>query len=96
MTTHTRADRLAVAFHSAADWLRFAAAPAFAAMAVLAGALGGGPDMLCAHDASPLSGMVAMYMLMSAFHSAPWLKRLAGWRSETSGNRATLVTPGAR
>jgi hypothetical protein len=46
-------------------------------MAVLAGASGGGsPDGLCAatRDASPLNGMVPMYLLMSAFHSAPWLK----------------------
>jgi hypothetical protein len=60
-----------------ADWLCLAAAPTFAIMALLTGALGGGPpDMLCsaAQDASPLSGMVPMYLLMSAFHSAPWLK----------------------
>ena len=60
----------------AADWLCLAAAPTFAIMALLTGALGGGsPDMLCsaAQDASPLSGMAPMYVLMSAFHSAPWL-----------------------
>jgi hypothetical protein len=71
----------------AADWLRFAAAPTFAIMALLTGVLGGGPqDMLCstAQDASPLSGMVWMYMLMSAFHSAPWLKLIA---SRLSGAR---------
>jgi hypothetical protein len=40
----------------------------------------GPPDMLCAaaQDASPLSGMAAMYVLMSAFHSAPWLKLASG------------------
>ena len=60
-----------------ADWLSFAAAPTFAFMALLT-VLGGGPDMPCSagHDASPLTGMVAMYLLMSAFHSAPWLKLL--------------------
>jgi hypothetical protein len=61
----------------AADGLSLATAPTFAVMALLTGVLGGGPaDMLCsaAHDASPLSGMVPMYLLMSAFHSAPWLK----------------------
>jgi hypothetical protein len=64
----------------AADWVGLAAAPTFAIMALLTGALGGGaPDMFCsaAHDASPLSGMVPMYMLMSAFHSAPWLKLIS-------------------
>ena len=66
-----------------ADWLCLAAAPAFAIMALLTGVLGGGPpDMLCsvAHDASPLSGMVPMYLLMSAFHSAPWLKLISSRR----------------
>jgi hypothetical protein len=61
----------------AADWLSLAAAPTFAIMALLTGVHGGGPaDMLCsaAQGASPLSGMVPMYLLMSAFHSAPWLK----------------------
>ena len=61
----------------AADWLCLAAAPTFAVMALVTGVLGGGPtDMLCstAQDASPLSGMVPMYLLMSAFHAAPWLK----------------------
>jgi len=66
-----------------AGWLSLAAAPTFAVMALLTGVLGGGaPDMLCsaAHGASPLSGMVPMYLLMSAFHSAPWLKLIAsGW-----------------
>jgi hypothetical protein len=60
----------------AADGLALAAAPTFAIMALLTGVLGGGPaEMLCsgAH-VSPLSGMVTMYLLMSAFHAAPWLK----------------------
>jgi hypothetical protein len=64
--------------------LSFAAAPIFAIMALLAGIPDGGmPGMLCsaAHDASPLTGMVPMYLLMSAFHSAPWLKLISRWRS---------------
>ena len=68
----------------AADFLCLAAAPTFAIMALLTGLLGSGPpDMLClaAHDASPLSGMVPMYVLMSAFHSAPWLKLISSRRS---------------
>ena len=61
----------------AVDWLCLAAAPTFAIMALLTGTLGGSqPDMICstAQDGSTLGGMVAMYLLMSAFHSAPWLK----------------------
>jgi hypothetical protein len=66
----------------AAGWLRLAATPIFAAMALLTGVLGGGPRvMLCsATHASPLSGMVPMYVLMSAFHSAPWLTLISGRR----------------
>ena len=60
----------------AGDWLCLAAAPAFAIMALLTGISGGGAaDMLCSTaDAFPLGGMVPMYLLMSAFHLAPWLK----------------------
>ena len=63
-----------------ADWLGFAAAPAFALMALLTGLLGGDPmDMSCSavHGTSPLSSMTLMYGLMSAFHLAPWLKWVA-------------------
>jgi hypothetical protein len=68
----------------AADWLCLAAAPTFAIMALLTGVLGGdAADLLCSatQDASPLSGMVPMYLLMSAFHSAPWLKLISSRRS---------------
>ena len=67
----------------AADFLYLAAAPTFAIMALLTGVLGGGsPDALCSTaSASPLSGMVPMYLLMSAFHSAPWLKLISRRRS---------------
>jgi len=64
----------------AADWLCLAAAPTFAIMGVLGG---GAPDMPCmaAQDASPLGGMVLMYVLMSVFHSAPWLKLISSRRN---------------
>jgi hypothetical protein len=67
----------------AADRLGLAAAPTFAIMALLTGVLGGGPDMLCsvAQDASPLHGMVPMYVLMSAFHLVPWLRLISSRRS---------------
>ena len=70
------------AAHAVADWLSFAAAPTFTFMALLT-VLGGGPDMLCSagHDASPLTGMVAMYLLMSAFHLAPWLRLVSSRRN---------------
>jgi hypothetical protein len=57
-------------------------------MALLTGVLGGGKmAMICGavQDPSPLSGMVPMYLLMSGFHSAPWLKLIADRRSR--GNR---------
>lgn len=64
----------------AADWLRLAATPTFAIMALLTVMLGEGTsDVLCsaAQAGSPLTGMAAMYLLMSAFHLAPWLKLMA-------------------
>ncbi len=73
----------AAAALGAAEWLGLAAAPTFAIMALLTIVLGGGSIMLCmaAQDGSPLSGMVPMYLLMSAFHSAPWLKLISSRRS---------------
>ena len=64
---------------AAAGWLGLAAAPTFAVMALLTCVPGADADMMCsgAHGASPLSGMVPMYLLMSAFHSAPWLKLIS-------------------
>jgi 1,6-anhydro-N-acetylmuramate kinase len=79
----------AAATFDAADGLRLAAAPAFAIMAVLASLPGGGQmPMICggAQEASLLTGMVPMYLLMGVFHSAPWLKRIANRRQgETEG-----------
>ncbi|WP_018318640.1 hypothetical protein [Bradyrhizobium sp. WSM2793] len=67
-----------VAARHLAKWLALAATPAFAIMAVLTAMIGGGPDMLCgAGQGSVLGGMVPMYLLMSAFHSAAWLRLIA-------------------
>ena len=81
-TTGTRDQWLAAAVRGASNWVCLAAAPTFAVMALLTGLLGGGEAMSCmgAHDASPLSGMTSMYMLMSAFHAAPWLKLISSRR----------------
>jgi len=69
-----------LAARAAADCLCLAATPTFAIMALLTAVSGGKPDILCAalHHAWPLGGMVPMYLLMSAFHSAPWLKLIFG------------------
>jgi hypothetical protein len=53
-------------------------------MALLTGVLGSAqPDILCsaAEHTSPLSGMIPMYLLMSAFHSPPWLKLISTRRN---------------
>ncbi|MDA9467318.1 hypothetical protein [Bradyrhizobium sp. CCBAU 53415] len=72
----------ATAARRLARWLALAATPTFAIMAVLTAMIGGGPaDMLCAAgNGSLLGGMVPMYLLMSAFHSAAWLKLIAEQR----------------
>jgi hypothetical protein len=64
----------------AADALSLAAAPTFAVMA-LATAVAGGGGMLCGPAMSPLGSMVPMYLLMAAFHTAPWLRLAARRRS---------------
>ena len=69
---------------SADRLLSLAAAPTFAVMAFLSGIQAGGmPGMACAaaHEASPFTGMVLMYLLMSAFHAVPWLRLITRWRS---------------
>ena len=74
-----RAGGEVVAASHLARWLGLAATPTFAVMALLTAMLGGGPaDMLCSagHGLS-LGGMVPMYLLMSAFHSAAWLRLIS-------------------
>jgi hypothetical protein len=63
-----------VAFR-ATRWLHFAAAPTFAAMALATSIAGSGMG------ASSLDGMTTMYVLMSVFHCAPWLRLAAARRS---------------
>jgi hypothetical protein len=58
----------------AADWLSLAAAPTFAIMAFLVGA---------SSEASPLGGMVLMYVLMAAFESVAWLKLISSRRGSS-------------
>jgi len=65
----------------AADFLYLAAAPTFAIMALLTSVLGGGAVEALCSGVSPLSGMVPMYLLMSAFHLAPWLKLISRRRN---------------
>lgn len=59
--------------------LALAATPTFAAMALLT-ALDDSPAHLVCGSGSGLSlltGMVPMYLLMSAFHAGPWLRLLS-------------------
>jgi hypothetical protein len=79
-----------------AEWLHLAAAPTFAIMALLTCVRGGGqPDILCSamQDASPLSEMVPMYLLMSTFHLPPWLKLMPGRRGLTTRSRPHACGP---
>jgi hypothetical protein len=75
-TVNTRKSR------RAADWLCLAAAPTFAIMALLSGMSSAGLQGICGvmQSSPPLSGMTGMYLLMSAFHSTPWLNLLTAPR----------------
>jgi hypothetical protein len=79
----SRDDKGATVAFDIGEWLCLAATPTFAMMALLTSIHGGSmPDILCsaARDASPLTGMVPMYLLMAAFHLAPWLRLLSARR----------------
>ncbi|HLW28320.1 MAG TPA: hypothetical protein VKY54_11350 [Kiloniellales bacterium] len=72
-------------------WLRLAAAPTFAVMAWISAS--GSPAMtLCSAVSAivPINDMTLMYLLMSLFHAAPWLKLLfalpQGRRTQTEGD----------
>jgi hypothetical protein len=76
----TRRDEMSVLTASAAaKWLRFAAAPTFAIMALLTIVLDNGlPTTFCAEAGSLWpGGMAPMYLLMAAFHLVPWLKLIS-------------------
>lgn len=77
----------------AADWLYLAGAPTFAIMALLTSVLGGQLDTLCstAEYMSPLTGMIPMYLLMSAFHLPPWLKLISSRRNRARGRSCAGV-----
>jgi hypothetical protein len=88
MTIHmagTREEWLAARLEllDVAKWPSLAAAPTFAIMALFTGVLGDARmDNLCsaAEHTSLLSGMIPMYLLMSAFHLTPWLSLVSRWR----------------
>lgn len=64
----------------AAGWLSLAAAPTFALMAMLTTSFEDGTAAaLCTQAVPPsaLAGMGPMYLLMAAFHLAPWLRLIA-------------------
>jgi hypothetical protein len=77
--TRVDGEGTAMAVTGLTNWLYLAATPTFAIMALLT-ALDGNPmDQLCSvGSGAHLSGMLPMYVLMSAFHSAAWLKLLCG------------------
>jgi hypothetical protein len=67
-----------------ADWVALAAAPTFAIMALLVGV---------SSEASPLSGMVLMYVLMAAFETVAWLKLISSRRSGSREDKPLAVDP---
>ena len=75
-----RESRPGAVLRRAANGLCLAAAPTFAVMALVSAHVDSQSAMLCVSTlhASPLSGMVVMYLLMSVFHLPPWLTLLAG------------------
>jgi hypothetical protein len=84
ITPGVKSGRRSNAVPGATGWLNLAAAPAFTAMALQTYASGADATMqLCSasHGLSVLSGMAPMYVLMSAFHSMPWLNLIGRWRS---------------
>jgi hypothetical protein len=76
----SRDDEGAAAALGIAKWLCLAATPTFAIMALMTGVLGGGPDGYALLDRAWVStdrNGPDVYIVMSAFHLAPWLKPLS-------------------
>ncbi len=89
MWTHVirqRDDWFAVAVRRLPHGLCLAATPTFAVLALLTSAPDGAQDLVCvAAGVAPLGRMGWMYLLMSAFHSPPWLRLMAGRRGAADG-----------
>ena len=87
---------LASVVSGASSWLRLAATPIFATMALITGIHAGGVHDMCSatHDGSPLVGMAAMYVLMSIFHSPPWLRLISGPVVEMTAAKAPVHAQG--
>ena len=62
---------------AAAGYLALAASPTFAVMALATALLGGPAGAFCGTGPQGWApgGMAVMYLLMSAFHLSPWLRR---------------------
>jgi hypothetical protein len=74
-----------------AKWPCLAATPTFAIMGLLTGLDGSPMDRLCSSGpGAPLSGMVPMYALMSAFHFGPWLKLISHRRGSSHQSRSAV------
>src|SRR5690242_20862295 len=71
----------------AAGLLSLAASPAFAFMALLTGLSGSGAMAMCPMDRTPITGMALMYLLMSLFHAAPWMRLMARRRFDSLSTR---------
>lgn len=75
---HLRETLTAGPAFSAANFLSFAASPTFVIMALVTHLSSASPLVCSVLDSFPLDGMVLMYLLMSVFHSTPWVKLVLG------------------